>query len=82
MYSVYILLCEDESLYTGIATDLPRRIQEHRNGTGAKYTRSHKPVRVLHSESFPTRGKAQKREAEIKRWTRSKKLAFIRQKHT
>jgi len=80
MYSVYILLCEDESLYTGIATDVLRRFHEHQKGIGAKYTRARKPVRILYTESFKTRSKAQSREAEIKSWTRQRKLALIASK--
>jgi putative endonuclease len=77
MYFVYILLCEDDSLYTGIATDVSRRLAEHRNGKGAKYTRSHKPVRIVYREKFRTRSTAQKREAEIKGWSRTRKVTLI-----
>ena len=62
---VYILECADQTLYTGITNDLDRRIQEHDSGKGAKYTRGRAPVRLLHSETHPSRSTAVKREAEI-----------------
>jgi putative endonuclease len=77
MYFVYLLLCKDKSIYTGITTDVERRLKEHKDGVGAKYTRSRTPIQILHTESFRNRSKAQKREAEIKRWPRQKKLQLI-----
>jgi putative endonuclease len=74
MYFVYVLECEDGTLYTGITTDLARRLREHKSGTGAGYTRSHKPKRIVYSERKRTRSTALKREAEIKSWPRKKKL--------
>jgi putative endonuclease len=79
MYSVYILLCEDTSLYTGIATDVRRRFAEHLAGTGAKYTRSHPPKKIVYQQKFKTRNQALKREAEIKNLTRKEKLALLEQ---
>lgn len=76
-YFVYLLECEDKSIYTGITTDVERRFREHKNKTGARYTRSHCPKKILYIESFRTRSKALKREAEIKGWRRDKKLALI-----
>jgi putative endonuclease len=73
---VYILECADGSLYTGATTDLKRRMAEHRAGTAA-YTRSHRPRRVVHSEKHAGRSSALKREAEIKRWPRRRKLKLI-----
>ncbi len=78
MYFVYMIQCEDESLYTGITTDVARRFQEHKSGKGANYTRSHRPKKVLYVEKRPTRGSAQTREAQIKKMTRAKKLMLIR----
>ena len=77
MYFVYIIRCGDGSLYTGITTDVARRINEHALGTGAHYTRSKRFDALLHSEPHPHRSAASKREAEIKKWPRSKKLAFL-----
>lgn len=77
-YSVYILCCVDKTLYTGVATDVKRRFLEHKRGVGAKYTRSHKPMKIVYQEKVGTRGDAQKREAEIKKMTRAKKLDLIK----
>ena len=74
MYFVYVLECEDGTLYTGVTTDLARRFKEHQSGTGAKYTRARGAAKVLYSEKKRTRSSAQKREAEIKSWSRKKKL--------
>ncbi len=76
-YFVYILKCLDGSLYTGIATDVARRFDEHKNGTGAKYTRAHPPKKIVHTEKFRNRSRALKREAEIKRLQRKDKLKLI-----
>ncbi|NCN82747.1 MAG: GIY-YIG nuclease family protein [Candidatus Pacebacteria bacterium] len=79
MWSVYILLCADGTLYTGISTDPARRFQEHLVGKGGHYTRSHKPVRQVYLEAVGTRSEALKREYEIKSWSREIKLQFVRQ---
>ena len=79
MYYVYIVKCADETLYTGIATELERRIDEH-NGSekGAKYTRVRRPVTLVYSEEYADRSSASKREYEIKkRMSRSEKLKLI-----
>lgn len=77
MYFVYILLCSGGSLYTGIAKDVQRRFGEHMSGKGGAYTRSHKPIRIVYIEKKKTRSAALKREAQIKRWPRKKKLKFL-----
>lgn len=77
MYSVYILECEDGSLYTGITTDVVRRLKEHKEGIGSHYTKAHKPVGFLYVEKQKDRSSASKREAEIKKMPRSKKLELI-----
>lgn len=77
MWFVYILECADGSLYTGITTDLSRRLAEHKEGTGAKYTMSHPVKACVYSEECGSRSSALKREAEIKRLTRPQKLALI-----
>jgi putative endonuclease len=74
---VYILRCRDGSLYTGVATDVDRRFAEHRAGTGARYTRSHKPAKVVYRRKLGSRSKALKREAQIKKWPRKQKLELI-----
>ena len=78
-YFLYILECADKSLYTGCTNDLKRRVDQHNaSPRGAKYTKARRPVRLLYTEPFATRGEALKREAEIKSWKRSEKLVLIR----
>ncbi len=77
-WHVYIVRCRDGSLYTGIAVDLAARIKRHNAGTGAKYTRSRRPVRLVFQETKRTESAARKREAAIKRFTRVEKQALIR----
>jgi putative endonuclease len=77
MYYVYLIECGDKSIYTGITTDVVRRFEEHKSGTGGHYTRSRGAVKILYTERVKTRSKALKREAEIKSWPRAKKLALI-----
>jgi putative endonuclease len=64
---VYILRCADNSLYTGVATDLAARVLTHNAGKGAKYTRGRRPVVLVYQETAVDRATAQRREAEIKR---------------
>jgi len=71
---VYLLQCADGSLYTGITIDLARRLQQHAEGKGAKYTRGRAPYTVIFVETHPTKGAALRREAEIKKLKRSAKL--------
>jgi putative endonuclease len=77
MWYVYILECEDKSLYTGCTNDLKRRFEQHREGIGSKYTSSHKPIKILFSEECGSRSNALKRECQIKGWSHAKKLKFI-----
>jgi len=79
MYYVYIVECADETLYTGIATELARRVEEHNSSEkGAKYTRVRRPVTLVYSEEYPDRSTASKREYEIKKkMNRSQKLKLI-----
>jgi putative endonuclease len=76
-WQVYIILCSDDTLYTGITTDIARRLDQHSTGRGAKYFRGRKPVKVLYQESSHTRSSASRREAEIKTFSRSEKIALI-----
>ncbi|MEI8130499.1 MAG: GIY-YIG nuclease family protein [bacterium] len=80
MWFVYILMCEDGSLYTGITTDLDRRFLEHKNKKGARYTRSHGVVSCVYSEQSASRSEALIREAEIKKLHREDKLALAKSK--
>lgn len=73
-WHVYMLRCSDDSYYTGITTNLERRIEEHNSSTkAAKYTRARRPVELAYSERLGDRSSASKREAEIKRYSRKKK---------
>jgi len=75
---VYILRCADGSLYTGICTNVERRVEEHNSSTkGAKYTRARRPVKLVYQEQSESRSAASKREAEIKKLPRAKKLALL-----
>ena len=79
MYYVYIVRCADNTLYTGISTELNRRMEEH-NGSekGAKYTRIRRPVELVYSEEYTDRSSASKREYEIKKkMNRQDKLQLI-----
>lgn len=78
MYYVYIIECTDDTLYTGITTDIQRRFKEHKDRKGGAYTRSKKVKKILYTEEFKTRSEAQKRESEIKGWRREKKLNLIK----
>lgn len=75
-YFVYLLLCKDGSLYTGVTTDVARRLAEHQSGRGSRFTRAKGAERIIYSEEQPDRSSAQKREAEIKSWSRIKKLSL------
>jgi putative endonuclease len=73
---VYIVRCADDTLYTGWAVDVARRVKAHNAGRGARYTRMHGPVELVYFEELPTRSEAMKREVAIKRYSRAKKLAL------
>ena len=77
MYYVYIIECGDRSLYTGMTTDVERRFNQHKNKEGGHYTSSKEVVRVVYTEEHPDRSAALKREAQIKGWTRQKKLNLL-----
>lgn len=74
---VYLLRCSDNSLYTGITTDVERRLQEHKSGEGAKYTKSRRPVNLVYKEKVGTRSEATKREIEIKNFSKTKKEQLV-----
>ncbi len=81
MWHTYILTCADGTLYTGITTDLERRINEH-NGVGkkdgAKYTRMRRPVHLVYSEQFHNRSEASKREYALKKISREEKEKLVK----
>jgi putative endonuclease len=74
MYFVYILLCADQSLYTGISIDPQKRFLVHVSGKGGAYTRSHKPIKIIYLEKLASKSVALKRELKIKKWNREKKI--------
>ncbi|MES9869966.1 MAG: GIY-YIG nuclease family protein [Sedimenticola sp.] len=75
---IYILQCSDDSLYTGVTTDLERRVQEHNESPrGARYTRARRPVKLVYAEAWNTRSLACQREAEIKQLSRPEKISLI-----
>jgi putative endonuclease len=74
---VYILECKDKTLYTGYTNDLNRRIENHQQGKGAKYTRGRGPFQLMYSEQYDDKSVAMRREAEIKKWDKASKLKLI-----
>ena len=78
MWTLYILRCADDTLYTGITTDMQRRIDEHNfSEKGAKYTRTRRPVRCVYTSQFTDRSMASKEECRIKKLTRKQKEELV-----
>jgi len=77
MWYVYILVCADDTFYTGITKDLDARLKEHNAGDGARYTRARRPVRLIYSEEAPDRSAAQSREYGIKQLSRKGKSRLV-----
>jgi putative endonuclease len=76
-WQVYIILCTDNSLYTGITSDIRRRVTQHGGRQGARYFRGRKPLRVVYVEDGHSRSSASRREAAIKKLNRAGKLRLI-----
>lgn len=76
-YTVYILRCADGTLYTGIARDAQKRLEQHNSGKGAKYTRSRRPVELAYTEPAPDKSAALKREMSIKKLSHAEKQQLI-----
>jgi len=76
VYYVYMVRCRDGSLYTGMARDVRSRLAKHNRGTGARYTRSRRPVSLIYLETVEGRGAGLRREAAIKKLTRAEKLVL------
>ena len=74
---LYVVKCQDTSLYTGITTDITRRLKEHNSKKGAFYTKNKVPVELVYQESMRNRSEATKREHAIKKLTRQQKLKLI-----
>lgn len=77
IWYIYILECRDLSYYTGMTSDLVRRIKEHKMGNGARYTKCRLPVNLKYYEMYPSRSAALKREAQIKQYSRKKKKELV-----
>lgn len=77
---VYLLRCADGTLYTGWTLDIERRVHTHQQGHGARYTRARRPVELIYQERLPSRTAAMRREIEIKKMTRARKLALAEKK--
>jgi putative endonuclease len=75
---VYLLECRDGSYYCGITNDLPRRVQQHNDGKGAKYTRGRGPVKLLVSAPTDSRSSAQILEVVVKKKRKADKVAFLK----
>lgn len=75
---LYILRCGDGTLYTGITTDVPKRLEQHRTGKGAKYTRGRSPLDLVYQEECGSHSEALKRELAVKKLTREQKEVLIR----
>ncbi|MCH1981623.1 GIY-YIG nuclease family protein [Ruminococcus sp. OA3] len=79
MNYTYIVKCKDGSLYTGWTNNLDKRISAHNAGQGARYTKSRRPVTLVHYESFETKEEAMRREYAIKQMTRAQKIKLCRE---
>jgi predicted GIY-YIG superfamily endonuclease len=76
-WTVYILRCKDGTLYTGITKDIKRRVEQHNDGKGSKYTQTRRPVEVVYKEKKMGRANALVREAEIKHYSKGKKEQLV-----
>lgn len=77
---VYILECANGQYYVGSTNDLDRRMQEHANGRGARFTKSHLPVKLVYQEEFDSTTAAFERERQLHKWSREKKKLLIQNK--
>jgi len=77
-YYVYVISCQDNSFYTGYTKDLDSRMRLHMNGKAARYTRIHRPKKIVYIEEFSSRAEAMKREKWIKRLNHRQKLELIK----
>jgi putative endonuclease len=82
MYYLYIVQCRDNTLYTGTARDLNARIEKHNSGKLARYTRDRCPVKLVYSEALESKGEALRREHEIKKLPRFRKLMLIKSENS
>lgn len=81
MYYLYLILCDNKSIYTGVTNNIKRRLNEHKTKSGGRHTKLHPAVELLRIEEFPTKQEALKREKQIKGWNRGKKENLIKYGH-
>jgi putative endonuclease len=74
MYYLYLLQCQDDSIYTGITNDVDARFKKHTEKRGGSYTRSHGAKKIIYTEEYKTKGEALKREIEVKKMKREQKI--------
>ncbi|MBP7843066.1 GIY-YIG nuclease family protein [Candidatus Woesebacteria bacterium] len=77
MYTLYILRCNNNSLYTGITNNLEHRLKIHQSGKGSKYVKAHLPFHLVYTEECVNKSTALKREIEIKKLTKQKKERLV-----
>jgi putative endonuclease len=77
MWYLYITKNHNGAFYTGVTSNLERRLKEHRQGKGGHYTRNNRPQKLLYTEKFISRRRAEERERQIKRWSKAKKKALV-----
>ena len=82
MNYVYLLRCSDDTLYCGWTTDLEKRLDAHNNGSGAKYTRSRRPVELVYYEEYDSKEEAMSREWKIKQMSRKQKMELIKNRRS
>lgn len=82
MNYVYLLRCSDDTLYCGWTTDLEKRLDAHNNGSGAKYTRSRRPVELVYFEEYDSKEEAMSREWKIKQMSRKQKMELIKNRRS
>ena len=75
---VYMLLCDDDSYYTGYTTNVPSRFERHKKGHGARYTKMRHPSRIVYLQRFATRRAAMRRERQIKMLSHNQKEGLVR----
>ena len=75
---IYVALCKDNTLYTGYTTNVEKRIKAHNNGTGAKYTKTRRPITLLYAKEYATKSEALKAEYAFKQQTRSQKINYLK----
>lgn len=80
IYYVYLLLCSDRTIYTGVTNDLDRRLSQHELGTNKEsYTYKRRPIKLIHQEVFNDIREAIAREKQVQKWSRAKKLALCKE---